>query len=130
MEIMNIQSMGENYQDENVFSNLKHGEYKVYVRDKNGCGMVDQDVFLLMYPNFFTPNEDGYNDTWKIKLSENEPGLTIRIFDRNGKFLKELGNSKGWDGTINDKPLPASDYWFLVTRGDGKEFRGHFSLKR
>jgi hypothetical protein len=42
------------------------GAYTVYVRDKNGCGIVTDKVYLLMYPKFFTPNGDGYNDTWSI----------------------------------------------------------------
>jgi gliding motility-associated-like protein len=109
---------------------LKSGDYKVYVRDKNNCGVVDEEVFLLMYPYYFTPNDDTYNDTWKINLSEFEKGLTIKIFDRNGKFLKELSNDVGWDGMLNGEKLPATDYWFLVTRANGKEHRGHFTLKR
>jgi gliding motility-associated-like protein len=121
---------GINYQDSNTFSHLKSGDYKVYVRDKNNCGVVDEEVFLLMYPYYFTPNDDTYNDTWKINLSEFEKGLTIKIFDRNGKFLKELGNDVGWDGMLNGEKLPATDYWFVVTRANGKEYRGHFTLKR
>ncbi len=121
---------GVTYQDSNRFTNLKSGDYKVFVRDKNECGIVDQDVFLLMYPNFFTPNDDGYNDTWKIKFSEFEPGLTIKIFDRNGKFIKQLGNIHGWDGTYEGNALPSSDYWFLVSRRNGRAYRGHFTLKR
>ena len=121
---------GINYQDSNTFSHLKSGDYKVYVRDKYNCGVVDEEVFLLMYPYYFTPNDDTYNDTWKINLSEFEKGLTIKIFDRNGKFLKELGNDVGWDGMLNGEKLPATDYWFIVTRANGKEHRGHFTLKR
>ena len=84
-----------------------------------------------MYPKFFTPNGDGYNDYWKIKFSENEPNLTIKIFDRYGKLLKHLGmNSLGWDGKYLGKDVPSSDYWFVVTRENGKELKGHFSLKR
>lgn len=26
--------------------------------------------------------------------------------------------------------LPASDYWFVITRANGIEYKGHFSLKR
>jgi hypothetical protein len=44
------------------------------VRDKNGCATVTDEVYLLMYPKFFTPNGDGFNDTWKIKFSDNEIG--------------------------------------------------------
>ncbi|PKP16654.1 MAG: hypothetical protein CVU07_06195, partial [Bacteroidetes bacterium HGW-Bacteroidetes-23] len=89
------------------------------------------EVYLLMYPLFFTPNGDGINDKWKIKFSEVEPNLSIKIFDRHGKFIKQLGaNSEGWDGTFLGNHLPSSDYWFVVTRQNGKEYRGHFSLKR
>lgn len=118
------------YQDSNTFSNLETGNYIVYVRDKNNCGISIDEVFLLMYPKYFTPNNDTYQDTWKIKFSENEKELTIKIFDRNGKLLKQLGNNTGWDGIYNGNQLPASDYWFVVVRADGKEYRGHFSLKR
>lgn len=122
---------GTNYQSSNIFSGVNSGEYKIYVRDKNGCGTATEEVYLLMYPKFFTPNGDGYNDTWKIKSSDNEKDLTFKIFDRFGKLLKELdSNSNGWDGTYANQPLPATDYWFVVTRKNGTEHKGHFSLKR
>jgi gliding motility-associated-like protein len=122
---------GTNFQANNLFSGVNSGEYKIYVRDKNGCGTTTEEVYLLMYPKFFTPNGDGYNDTWKIQSSDNEKNLTLKIFDRFGKLLKELdSNSSGWDGTYTGQPLPATDYWFVVTRKDGTEHKGHFSLKR
>ena len=84
-----------------------------------------------MYSRFFTPNGDGYNDTWRIKLSNFEAGLAIKIFDRNGKLIKTLTNmDNGWDGTYGGLVLPASDYWFLINRANGLEHKGHFSLKR
>lgn len=121
---------GTSYQDSNIFSGLATGDYVVYVRDKNGCGIVNQEVFLLNYPKFFTPNQDGFNDTWGIKFSETEPTINTKIFDRYGKFLKELNAYTTWDGTYNGKELPASDYWFVVTRANGKIYKGHFSMKR
>ncbi len=122
---------GTDYQDNNQFSDLNKGEFIIYVRDKNGCGIVKEEVYLLMYPKFFTPNGDGSNDNWKIKFSENEPNLKIEIFDRYGKLIKQLlKNSSSWDGTLDGKNLPSTDYWFVVTRANGKEHRGHFSLKR
>jgi gliding motility-associated-like protein len=121
---------GINYQDNNIFTGLNSELYTVYVRDKNGCGIIKDDIFLLMYPKFFTPNSDGYNDTWKIKFSHVEPRLKVNIFDRYGKLLKMLDNISSWDGTYNGNALPSTDYWFVVTREDGKEYRGHFSLKR
>jgi len=122
---------GIHYQDSNVFSGLESGEYTVSVNNKNGCGIPNKEVYLLMYPKFFTPNGDGFNDTWRIRFSDNEPGLSIKIFDRFGKLLKQFDNDhSGWNGLFNDQPLSASDYWFIVTRANGKEYRGHFALKR
>lgn len=122
---------GIHFQTSNTFAGLESGEYTVFIKDKNGCGVQPTDFYLLMYPKFFTPNGDGYNDTWKIKFSENEPELTVKIFDRYGKLIKQLGsNSEGWNGTYNNQLLPATDYWFTVTRQNGKEYKGHFTLKR
>lgn len=121
---------GNTYQDNNIFSGLTTGDYIVYVRDKNGCGTVNQEVFLLNYPKFFTPNQDGYNDTWGIKFSETEPEINTKIFDRYGKFIKELNAYTSWDGKLNGIDLPATDYWFVVTRANGKIYKGHFTLKR
>lgn len=122
---------GIHYQNSNVFEGLPSGEYTVYVNDKKGCGEVTEEVFLLMYPKFFTPNGDGFNDVWRIKFSNTEPDMELQIFDRYGKMITIFkGLDFGWDGTLNGKMQYADDYWFVVKRQNGKEFRGHFSLLR
>jgi len=118
------------YQDSNVFTGLRSGIYTIYIRDKNNCGKITEEVFLLMYPRFFTPNNDGYNDTWKINFSQFESEIEVSIFDRHGKLLEVLKQSNSWDGTCNGQELPSDDYWFVVTRKNGKEFKNHFTLKR
>lgn len=123
---------GVRYQDSPLFTGLAPGEYPVYLKDLNGCGISPPYfIYIMDYPRFFTPNGDGINDFWKIKFSEREPGMTISIFDRYGKFLGNYdGNSRGWNGIFEGKTLPATDYWFIIRKPDGKEYRGHFSLKR
>jgi gliding motility-associated-like protein len=120
---------GIHYQDSNVFNGLFSGQYSVYVRDKNGCGIVKKDIYLFSYPKYFTPNADGINDIWKINFSEKEPTIIIKIFDRFSKLLKNTSDN-GWDGTYNGQLMPSDDYWFVITRANGKEYRGHFALKR
>ena len=84
-----------------------------------------------MYPKYFTPNGDSSNDHWRIKFSENEPNLIVTIFDLYGKLMTQFNSSAiGWDGTYQGNEMPSSDYWFVVKRENGKEFKGHFSLKR
>lgn len=121
----------KNYQDNPSFTGIFEGKQTVYVRDKFDCGIASKDLQLLMYPKFFTPNADGVNDHWKIKFSNLELDLSVKIYDRNGQLLKILANStESWDGKLNGNDLPADDYWFVVTRASGKELKGHFSLKR
>ncbi|MCX7547114.1 T9SS type B sorting domain-containing protein [Xanthomarina sp. F1114] len=122
------------YQSDNIFYNVYGGIYTVAVRDiKNNCGIVTQEVSIIGFPKFFTPNGDGYNDTWNIKGVSNifQPNTLIRIFDRHGKLIKQLNPlGSGWDGTFNGEPLPTDDYWFSATLKDGREYNSHFSLKR
>lgn len=126
------------YQDNPVFSRVEGGQHTVFVRDKNGCGIVersvDRDLTLEDFPNFFTPNGDGINDFWMFISPPENFGLrveTIAIYDRYGVLLAMLiQDSDRWDGDFNGKPLPASDYWFKAHVSNGQELTGHFSLKR
>lgn len=124
---------GINYQESSFFNNLEEGEYTVYVNDKNGCGISNFTFYVLNYPKFFTPNNDGYNDTWNIKNLDKR-GLQaskIFIFDRYGKLLKQISPiGNGWNGTYNGHTLPSEDFWFVLELTNGKTIRGHFALKR
>ncbi|MGV3460080.1 MAG: T9SS type B sorting domain-containing protein [Flavobacterium sp.] len=122
---------GINYQKENTFTNLETGKYEVYVKDELECGHDVKEVVLLYYPNFFTPNGDGVHDNWQIKYSILEPKMKVQIYDRYGKLITGFtGTSEGWDGTLNGSRLPSTDYWFVVTRADGREYKGHFAMIR
>lgn len=126
---------GANWQNSPVFVGLTNGTYTVLVRDINQCGLVQsQSIRTVTYPAYFTPNGDGYNEYWNINGLLQSYNAKIYIFDRYGKFLKELKpNNGGWDGTYNGQPLPATDYWFKIeyTENDiRKEFKSHFTLKR
>ena len=121
------------WQTSNFFANVPMGNHIVYVKDLNGCPIASQLVSVLGIPPYFTPNGDGYNDTWNVKGTGpgSEAGLTVKIFDRYGKFLKQIGAlGEGWDGTFNGRPLPSDDYWYVVIFEDGTISRGHFTLKR
>lgn len=124
---------GINFQESNIFENLSFGEYTVYVRDINRCGIVSREFYIIDYPKFFTPNGDSYNDTWNISNLEKK-GLEnskIYIFDRYGKLLKQISpDGFGWDGTFNGKELPSQDFWFILELSNGETVRSHFSLKR
>ena len=127
-----------NYQDDPVFDNLPGGIYTILVRDKNGCGVASLQVPVVEYPKFFTPNNDGVNDTWAIKGANSTffPGSEVNIFNRFGKLVAQIDiDNPGWDGTFNGKVLPSDDYWFSVKLFDRdgnpvKGMTGNVSLLR
>ncbi|PKA97064.1 gliding motility-associated-like protein [Flavobacteriaceae bacterium MAR_2009_75] len=126
------------YQDSSVFHNVTNDFHKVFVRDKNGCGITESSIQRKLtsddFPKFFTPNGDNVNDHWQFitpKLQGEITVTSIHIFNRYGNLLTIIDpNLKGWDGTFKGSPLPASDYWFRAYAENGEEIRGHFTLKR
>ncbi|MBE0424144.1 MAG: T9SS type B sorting domain-containing protein [Lutibacter sp.] len=125
------------YQDEPYFQNITPGIHTIYVQDKNNCGVAPIEVSVIGYQKFFTPNNDGHNDTWNVLgVSENfYQSATVLIFDRFGKLIKEINlHGEGWDGLFNGNYLPSTDYWFSVElvdlKGNIRVKKGHFSLIR
>ena len=129
---------GGDFQSSNVFSDVLPGIHTITINDVNGCGTVTEQIVVVGFPKFFTPNGDNHNDLWHIDgISELEAPI-VHIYDRFGKFLKQLNASDiGWDGRFNGNPLPSSDYWFKLSyidttgqRSTAKYINNHFSLKR
>jgi gliding motility-associated-like protein len=125
------------YQDSPTFTSVLPGEHTVYVRDKNDCGTTQVTTYVLGFPRFFTPNNDGENDTWRV-LGVNStifPESTISIYDRYGKVMTNFEAIQGgWDGSYIDHLAPSSDYWYKAqlvdVNGNILVYNGHFSLIR
>ena len=121
------------YQTESVFNNVTAGIHIVFVKDLNGCGITPKEVAVLGIPNFFTPNDDDYNDYWNLKGVNAffNSKTIIYIFDRYGKLIAQINPlTEGWNGTYNGQQMPATDYWYSVALEDGRVIKGHFALKR
>ncbi len=121
------------FQSNSFFENVPAGIYEIYVNDKKGCGLTSKKVSVIGAPKFFTPNNDGFNDFWTIKGISSEFNATskIQIYDRYGRLLLHVNPlSQGWDGTVNGFSLPSDDYWYTLVLQDGREAKGHFTLKR
>lgn len=127
---------GGSFQEFPRFYDITPGDHFVTVRDLSGlCGDFIIEFNALGYPLFFTPNEDGVNDTWNIPDLRNNTEATIKIFNRLGRPVAEIKpDGQGWNGINNSgRKEPSTDYWFLVEfnyNGVPTSFRGHFSLLR
>jgi len=123
-------------QTSNVFYNVSSGLHTVQVTDINGCSdtIIKNDILIIDYPRFFTPNADGYNDTWNINDLYLQKNSKIYIYDRYGKLLKQIFPfQSGWDGKYNNNDMFSDDYWFVVEfeyNNTMKLFKSHFTLKR
>jgi len=103
-----------------AFSYRDTGSFEVTLHVGNEYGCTDKAVhtihiggFKAFYlPKAFTPNADGLNDVFIPKASGfAEDGFEMRIFDRWGHevFFSNDWN-KGWDGTVNGRPVPVDLY--------------------
>lgn len=108
----------------------------IYIYNETDCEtnessfnvLITQDPYFI--PKYFTPNNDGNHDYWKIFDTTNTIE-SISIFDRYGKLIKYLSpNSNGWNGTYKGQLMPSDDYWYLLTFNNGETLNGHFTLKR
>ena len=84
-----------------------------------------RDLFI---PSGFSPNEDGVNDTWRIRGIEGYPNNYIRIFNMWGnRVYHKHGYRNEWRGEnqlqhyYGGGKLPESTYFYLVDLGDGSK---------
>ncbi|SDR65638.1 gliding motility-associated C-terminal domain-containing protein [Polaribacter sp. KT25b] len=125
------------YRNVGFFEYISTGIHTLYIKDTLECGTQEYQFAILGYPRFFTPNEDGDNDIWKIE-GYNKDFYTVSevyIYDRFGKLIYTIDkNSDGWNGDSNNGKAPSNDYWFktILTdiNGYSVEKTGNFSLIR
>jgi len=75
----------------------------------------------LVIPNAFSPNADGINDTWEIRLLNEFPDCRVEIFERNGqRIYSSIGYNNPWNGTLNGKALPVATYYYIIDLKNGE----------
>jgi len=130
--------IGEAY----IFNGRTYRESGVY--NERFVAVSDCDSTVTLYlkvvprcpeieiPTYFSPNSDGINDYWKIKNIECYSYYKITLCDRFGKKLYVWENNfPGWDGTYLGKPMPSTDYWYVITLEEVQgSYVGHFTLMR
>ena len=123
---------GELFKESNQFTQIPSGQYTAFVREKNGCNLIQLNFDVFSIAKYFTPNNDGFNDFWEIKEMKDFPNSTASIFDRYGKLIAKLTPLQpNWNGNYDNTPLIEDDYWYVLKMEDSKpSIKGHFSLKR
>jgi gliding motility-associated-like protein len=89
----------------------------VEVVDTNGC-QVSQSVDFnrIQIPDLFTPNGDGVNDFFEIRVCNNLQSFDneLIVFNQWGDVVYETENySNDWRGDFKGKDLPEASYYFV-----------------
>ncbi|MBX2978338.1 MAG: gliding motility-associated C-terminal domain-containing protein [Flavobacteriales bacterium] len=97
--------------------------YVLNVVAPNGCIGVDS-VLVTVVPEVvitsgFTPNGDGWNDTWIIDNIELFPDCEVEIYNRWGELLfQSVGYRQPWDGRYKGGQVPVGTYYYIVKLND------------
>jgi gliding motility-associated-like protein len=76
----------------------------------------------LFIPNVFTPNGDGWNDTWDLPGMALYPNGVVTIYNRFGQKILETNNyySKPWNGKFRNADQPYGTYVYVIRLNDSK----------
>ena len=119
-----------------IASVKKPTRYIVKGEDQNGCAdtasLYIDVASSIVFSDGITPNGDGLNDTWIIKLIEEFPGATVHIYNRWGqKVFESTGYISEWDGMSNNRKLPVGTYYYLIDLGPNqKKHTGPITIMR
>lgn len=114
----------------NMISNLRNGDYKVRVTDANGCQdsliatIIYNDCCTPFMPNAFTPNGDGKNDLFRIRVKGDMKLETFVIYNRFGECVFSTNSiDAGWDGTYKGQVMDVGVYYYYLKAicGNGGE---------
>ncbi len=109
------------------YTYFENGNYLVtqYVYNTLGCydstsvwiniNTVTTEINTLI-PNAISPNNDGYNDVWKLEfINLLFPNATVEIFNQWGQrlFYSE-GYDVPWDGKYNSEDVPDGNYYYVI----------------
>lgn len=96
-------------------------QYKICDADGNDTASVclvitcKEEADCSFVPNAFSPNNDGTNDTFKVRFNCEVSSFYLLIFDRWGNKIYESSNSaKGWDGTYNNSKSQQDVYAYYL----------------
>ena len=105
-----------NWQTSNIFYNLQAKIYQVYVKSQtNSCTAIARSAVLFI-PNVFTPNQDRFNDVWRVSNIDFFTNAKLKIFDKYGSqvFFTNDVSKFNWDGFSNGRLLPTGTYWYII----------------
>ena len=137
---------GLSFEDNPTYEFRDTGMYLVTLQATSSNGCTDTTLQVIdvapvadiFYPNAFTPDGNGRNDSFKgVGSTALLNDFKLIIYDRwGGEVFSTVDPTLGWNGRINNSGnnLPGGVYLYVaqyrVPRGEMKETRGYATLVR
>ena len=109
------------------------GKKKIKVVAQTNCITASDSIYInisdcsLKFPNVFTPNGDGKNESFKFNNLKYYPNTKLVVFNRWGnKVFEDPNYQNNWDG----KDLPDGVYSFILYVPDKEPLSGYVSIFR
>ena len=81
--------------------------------------------------HLFTPNNDGFNDTWEIPDIQAYGKCDVKVYNRWGQMVYANKNYDNlWDGSSNGNPLPDGAYYFIIKTENSGTISGTVNIVR
>jgi gliding motility-associated-like protein len=102
----------------------KTGTYYIKVKNSQGCEigtsvhveMLPPLPFVIDVPNVFTPNNDGVNDKFALRLEGFIKFNSLDVYNRYGqRMFSSKSQADMWDGNFNGRPLPTGTYYWIFS---------------
>lgn len=116
-------------QSDSVIKHLEANKYRCQVTDSNG-EMVEGIITVkkewrycsVFVPSAFSPNGDGLNDLFRVKIQDDISDFHMMVYDRWGHMVFESSDpTKGWDGYAGSMQSLAATYLWAITYLDNKK---------
>jgi len=124
-----------------ILSDLIKGQYEFSFTAMDNDSLTSSEQIALLVtdegegiiiPKFFSPNNDGQNDTWIIGNVAAISNCLLQIFTREGKNVYENASyDNSWGGVAKDgKVLTDGDYYYVITCNGTKVGSGGIRIIR
>ena len=121
-------------------------EYDLELLVTDQCSNSTSDQFLYsvvdcIFPNVFTPNEDGQNDYFYLNFGDIVTNVRMDIFNRWGQLVytsinyelcDEETGKHCWNGTdmSSNEDCVEGSYYYTIELFDGRKHKGFFTIFR
>ena len=121
------------YTPSGTYNGLDSLQYQICDPEGNDTAWVYILVEDCIFPNAFSPNNDGINDYFVIPCLEGE--AVFSVWNRWGiEVYRNDTYMNNWDGLYKGNPLPEGTYYYILqyTKSSGEEVNraGFISLRR